>query len=69
VAPNPDSRHQSAAAFAAELRSVAAVLDSRGLVGDEEDLPEVVQHGSRGVLALALVVLLIAVAIVWWLWR
>ena len=69
VAPNPDSRYQSAAAFAAELRSVAALLDSRGLVGDEEDVPEVAQHGRRGVLALVLVVLLIAAAVVWWLWR
>ena len=36
VAPNPDSRYQSAATFAAELRSVAAILDVRGGAGDEE---------------------------------
>ena len=35
VAPNPDSRYQSAATFAAELRSVGAILDVRGSVGDE----------------------------------
>jgi eukaryotic-like serine/threonine-protein kinase len=43
VAPNPDLRIQSAATFAAELRSLAAILDVRG-VPDEEH-----EHGeSRG---------------------
>ena len=30
VAPNPDSRYQSAATLAAELRGVASILDARG---------------------------------------
>jgi len=37
IAPNPVSRFQSAATFAAELRSVAAILDVRGGAGDESE--------------------------------
>src|SRR5688572_21856656 len=37
VAPSPDSRIQSAATFAAELRAVAAILDVRGGAGDEDE--------------------------------
>jgi serine/threonine-protein kinase len=36
VAPNPNSRLQSTATFAAELRSVAAILDVRGGASDED---------------------------------
>jgi serine/threonine protein kinase len=69
VAPNPDSRYQSAAAFAAELRSVAAQLDARGFVGDDDDVPHVEQHRGGRVVALVLVALLIAAAMAWWIWR
>src|SRR4029453_14123049 len=44
VAPNPDNRYQSAAAFAAQLRSVDAVLDARGTLSDEEDHDEATSH-------------------------
>jgi hypothetical protein len=37
VAPNPDSRPQSAAAFASELRGVLALIDSQGGATDEAD--------------------------------
>ena len=69
VAPNPDRRTQSAATLAAELRSVAAVLDVRGIAEDEEDaLPE--RSTSLGrVLLLTLVILALAVLAVWWLSR
>src|SRR6266550_4055105 len=69
VAPNPDSRYQSAATLAAELRSVAAILDVRGSVGDEEDHQDHAQHSVAGVVILAMVMLLVIGAIVWWFVR
>jgi serine/threonine-protein kinase len=69
VAPNPDNRHQSAATLAAELRSVAAILDARGSVGDEDDHHEVERHGIGGTLILAVVMLLAIGAIAWWFLR
>ena len=66
VAPNPDSRYQSAATFAAELRSVGAILDVRGTVGDEPD-DEPRASSVVGILVLAVVILLGIAAVVWWL--
>lgn len=63
VAPNPDSRIQSGAALAAELRGVASILDARGGAGDEED-----EHAgsstSMGKIVLLAVVILAALALV-----
>jgi serine/threonine protein kinase len=57
VAPNPDSRVQSAAALAAELRGVGAVLDARGGAGDEEEeLPAAASNLGQFVL-IAIVIL------------
>ena len=42
VAPNPDRRIQSAATLAAELRSLAAILDVRGVVEEDHE------HGGAG---------------------
>ena len=67
VAPNPASRIQSAASLAAELRTVAAILDVRG--GSEEDSDEH-EEGSSGVgraFLLAVVILAGAAAVIWWL--
>lgn len=65
VAPNPDSRVQSAATFAAELRSVAAILDVRGGAGDEIDHAEPAgAHVGRAVV-LALVILLVLGTLAW----
>ena len=69
VAPNPDSRYQSAATFAAELRTMAALLDARGGVGDEDDNVQIERRGAGGVWGLAVVLLLIAAAIAWWFLR
>jgi serine/threonine protein kinase len=55
VAPNPDSRIQSAAGMAAELRSVAAILDARGGAGDEEEQAASTSFGK--IILLALVIL------------
>jgi serine/threonine protein kinase len=65
VAPNPDVRHQSAATLAAELRSVAAILDVRGGAGDEIDHAELAgAHVGRAVV-LALVILLVLGTLAW----
>jgi serine/threonine-protein kinase len=69
VAPNPDSRYQSAATFAAELRSVAAILDVRGSVGDEDDHHDVPSNSVARILLLTIVLLLIIGAIGWWYLR
>ena len=65
VAPNPDSRIQSAAAMAAELRSVAAILDARGGAGDEDDehAPQPASFGR--VVGLAVLILAAVVVLVW----
>jgi serine/threonine-protein kinase len=57
VAPNPDSRFQSVATFAAELRAVAAILDVRGGAGDEEEQMEVRSTSVGRVLVLTIVIL------------
>jgi serine/threonine-protein kinase len=68
VAPSPDRRVQSAAALAAELRSVAAVLDVRGVAGEEDEaLPQ--RSTSLGRVLLLTVVILALVALVVWLVR
>jgi serine/threonine-protein kinase len=69
VAPNPDSRYQSAATLAAQLRGVAATLDARGTVGDEEDHHEAEPHGIARTFVLAIMMLLVLAAIAWWYLR
>jgi serine/threonine protein kinase len=69
VAPSPDNRVQSMPALAAELRAVAAAIDARGGLGDEED-----EHGepstsvARVILVAALILLAVAV-VAWWIMR
>jgi serine/threonine protein kinase len=65
VAPNPHSRFQSAAMFAAELRGVVHALDARGIGGEEPELAEAPSTGvpwwavtAAGLLALG--------ALAWW---
>ena len=69
VAPNPDSRYQSSATLAAELRSAGAILDVRGAVGDEDDDHEPPPNTVSRTLILAIVMLLVIVAIAWWFLR
>jgi serine/threonine-protein kinase len=65
VAPNPDSRFQSAATLAAELRSIAAILEVRGAAGDEADHAEDdTSHIGRSIV-LAAVILLILGTLAW----
>jgi serine/threonine-protein kinase len=65
VAPNPDSRHQSAATLAAELRSVSAILDVRGGASDEDqgDAPA----ASLGRALVMAVLILAAIGLLVWL--
>jgi serine/threonine protein kinase len=65
VAPNPDSRIQSAAAMAAELRSVAAILDARGGAGDEDDEHAVASTSFGRVVGLAVLILAAVVFLIW----
>lgn len=68
VAPNPEARYQSAATFAAELRSVAAILDVRGGAGEDE--PDAARATSIGRVALTAVAMLTAaILVIWWLTR
>jgi serine/threonine-protein kinase len=69
VAPNPESRYQSVATLAAELRSLAAVLDVRGGAGDEDDRAERRSTSVGRVLLTTVLILLLAVVVAWWLTR
>lgn len=68
VAPNPEMRFQSAVTLAAELRSVAAILDVRGGATDEEHGEES-GSGVGKVLLVAVMILAGVGAVVWWLLR
>jgi serine/threonine protein kinase len=63
VAPNPDLRFQSAVTLAAELRSVAAILDVRGGATDEEPGREPTAVGR--IILVAVILLAVIAAIVW----
>jgi serine/threonine protein kinase len=65
VAPNPDSRVQSAASLAAELRGVLAVLDARGGAGDEREEPPESSGGAGKILIVALAILVIIGLVIW----
>jgi serine/threonine-protein kinase len=66
VAPNPNSRYQSAALLAAELRSVVAAIDERGAGGDEDGHAEASRPRTARVLTLTAVTLLTLGALAWW---
>jgi serine/threonine protein kinase len=69
VAPNPNSRLQSAATLAAELRSMGAILDVRGGAGDEVDHAPGSSTSIGRVLLIAAVILLAIAALVMWFAR
>jgi serine/threonine protein kinase len=68
AAPNPDLRYQSVATLAAELRSLAAILDVRGVPGDEPEL-EVPQTNVGRIFLIAVVILALLGAVVWYFTR
>jgi eukaryotic-like serine/threonine-protein kinase len=68
LAANPESRSQSAAALAAELRAVTGMLSTRDEHPDDDEWPREPASSSRPMLAAA-VVLLLLVALAWWFMR
>jgi serine/threonine protein kinase len=68
VAPNPNSRFQSAAMCAAELRAVAQALDARGIGGDEPELATASPTGSSRWMPIVASLLALG-ALAWWLAR
>ncbi len=65
VAPNPNSRLQSAATLAAELRSVSAILDVRGGASDEDHGEPPAANVSRALIMTALI--LAAIGLLVWM--
>jgi eukaryotic-like serine/threonine-protein kinase len=66
LAPNPESRYQSAVGFAGELRASIAVLDQLGVAGEEEELAQTSSTSVGRVVLMAGVMLVVAVLA--WLW-
>ena len=69
LAPNPDSRFQSAVAFAGSLRGSIAVLDALGVAGEEEELAQTQSTSMGRVAIMAGGMLILAAALVWYLMR
>ena len=68
VAPNPDSRPQSAAGFASELRGIVTLIDSQGGASDEGDDARGPATNSGRVLLYAVIAVAIG-GFAWWLWQ
>ena len=69
VAPNPDLRYQSAAALAAELRTLVTMLDMRSETADVRQEASRQSTSMARVLTTALIILAGVAAIVWWVIR
>jgi serine/threonine-protein kinase len=67
LAPNPSSRYQSAVVLASELRALAALLDQRELVEDEETPKS--SSRTMPILAALVVLALVGAAVLWYLTR
>lgn len=65
VAPNPESRYQSVATLAAELRSMAAILDVRGGAGDEDDRAAAESTSVGRVAVMTALILIVLAALAW----
>lgn len=68
VAPNPDSRYQSVATLAAELRSILAIFDVREGAVDEQEKAARSTSIGRVLVTTAALLGLVALA-VWWITR
>src|SRR6185295_6481002 len=69
LAPNPESRYQSAVSFAGELRGSLAVLDALDVAGEEEELVQKQSKTVGRVAVMAAVMILIGAALVFWFMR
>ena len=68
LSPKAQSRHQSAAALAAELRAIAAMLDARGLT-DEGEVSVAAGSRARPLIAAAALVVVAGAVLAWWMLR
>jgi serine/threonine protein kinase len=69
IAPNPESRYQSVATLAAELRGMVALVDTRGGAGDEDDQLAEPSTSIGRVMVTALLILVVLAAVAWWFMR
>jgi len=70
VAPNPDSRYESAAALATALRKCLSALDTPAGSADDEEVAQPERAGAAGKFALAAAAgIALGFAIFWWLTR
>jgi serine/threonine protein kinase len=69
LAPNPDSRYQSAVALAGALRGVNTVLDTLGVAGEEEELAPTRSTSLGRVVGMSALMLALVAALAWWFWR
>jgi eukaryotic-like serine/threonine-protein kinase len=67
VAPNPDLRCQAAAALAADLRAVLAGMEAGSSTDAEAATGTVRSTGSGRRVALVIAILVVLVAVAWWL--
>jgi serine/threonine-protein kinase len=65
VSPNPDSRYQSVATFAADLRSTSAALE----MDEPQQTPDTSSTTVGGVLLTTVAILAVVAAIAWWVMR
>jgi eukaryotic-like serine/threonine-protein kinase len=69
LAPNADSRFQSAVAFGGALRGSIAVLDALGVAGEEEELVQTQSTSVGRIAVIAGGLLLVVAALAWWFLR
>jgi hypothetical protein len=69
LSPNVDSRYQSAAAFVAELRSIAAIIDQRELAIDEGEAAKGQGTTLGRVLTLSAIILIGLGLLLAWMMR
>jgi hypothetical protein len=69
LAPNPDSRYQSAVSFAGDLRGALAMLDAMDVESEEEELAQQQSTSVGRVVGLTAVVIAIVLVLVWWFMR
>jgi serine/threonine protein kinase len=69
VAPNPESRFQSAAAFAAELRALAQAVDRSGGAAAEDERGQKPAASIGRVMLMAMLILAVVALLAWWLTR